>query len=85
MKRSVVIACAAGVFALGTASTAAGFGGPNPNPNAQDNCSKVIDSQSENGIAAGGGPKADILAPTNCDHFFQDVGAIGNGLPPSLP
>jgi hypothetical protein len=80
MKRSTIaVACAAGLVALGTAPTAGAYGGPNPNPNAVDNCIDVIDRQTEKGIAAGGGPKAGVPAPTNCDHFFQFIGAIGNG------
>ena len=35
------------------------------------NCGNTIDRQSANGVSAGGGPKAGVPAPTNCDHFFQ--------------
>jgi hypothetical protein len=44
-------------------------------------CEKNIDKQTAKRVAAGGGPKKGIPAPTNCDHFFQDEGLIGNGLP----
>jgi hypothetical protein len=44
---------------------------------AAENCGSVIQRQSERGIAAGGGPKAGILAPANCDWFFFAIGAIG--------
>jgi len=40
-------------------------------------CEKVIDLQTLREIVAGGGPKAGIPAPTNCDHFFQIIGVIG--------
>jgi hypothetical protein len=40
-------------------------------------CSTVISLQTMREIVAGGGPKAGIPAPTNCDHFFQIIGAIG--------
>jgi hypothetical protein len=40
-------------------------------------CGKVINLQTMREIVAGGGPKAGIPAPTNCDHFFQIIGAIG--------
>jgi hypothetical protein len=43
------------------------------------NCSNTIERQTERGVAAGGGPKAGFLAPTNCDHFFQEIGLIGSG------
>jgi hypothetical protein len=49
-----------------------------------ENCGGVIMTQSDAGIEAGGGPKEGILAPTNCDHFFQAIGAIGNGYPRGL-
>jgi hypothetical protein len=61
------------------------FGGPNPNPKAVANCGAVIERQTEKGTSAGGGPKAGIPAPTNCDHFFQSEGLIGNGLPGNTP
>ena len=40
-------------------------------------CSKTIGLQAMRDIAAGGGPKQGITAPTNCDHFFQAIGVIG--------
>jgi hypothetical protein len=85
MRRLTIAACAAGVVALGTAPAASAYGGPNPNSNAVGRCGDVIARQTDEGIAAGGGPKAGIPAPTNCDHFFQATGAIGNGLPGSSP
>ena len=43
----------------------------NRNPRAAENCGRNIDKQTENGIEAGGGKKAGIVAPTNCDHYFN--------------
>ena len=58
--------------------------GPNENPHAVAACEKNIDKQTAKGVSAGGGPKAGVPAPTNCDHFFQENGSIGNGLPGSF-
>ena len=69
------------IGALGALPAAAAGYGPNPNPHAVAACEKTIDKQTAKGVAAGGGPKAGTPAPTNCDHYYQDIGAIGNGLP----
>ena len=45
------------------------------------NCQEVIAKQSTKGTAAGGGPKEGIVAPANCDHYFQYTELIGNGPP----
>jgi hypothetical protein len=54
--------------------------------NALDNCTENFNKQGEKGVVAGGGPKSEPieedgalvpLEPTNCDHFFQDLGRIG--------
>jgi hypothetical protein len=48
----------------------------------------VVDRQVAAGIQAGGGPKSIDVAPTNCDHFWQDAegaGVIGNGHWPPPP
>lgn len=45
----------------------------------------VIARQTEREVEAGGGPKSGVVAPSNCDHFWQTpesedgAGAIGNG------
>jgi hypothetical protein len=49
-----------------------------------DGCPKAIEKQTEKGVEAGGGPKEGVPAPTNCDHFFQFTGDIGNEIPPGL-
>jgi hypothetical protein len=78
MKKSVVAIGVGAVFAL--PGTAAGYG-PSANPQAVTACETNITKQEDTGITAGGGPKAGVPAPTNCDHFFQSTGVIGNGSP----
>ena len=48
-------------------------------PKSEQNCSNTVDRQEPRGVTAGGGPKAGIPAPTNCDHYYQDLGLIGSG------
>ena len=80
MPRSLVAAVLLTMLALLAAPVALGFG-PNANPSAVQACIANIDKQTASGVTAGGGPKSGIPAPTNCDHFFQGEGLIGNGLP----
>ena len=82
MKRLVLAIGLGGLLAMPGA--AAGFG-PSENPHAVAACGNNIEKQTAKGITAGGGPKAGVPAPTNCDHFFQDNGSIGNGLPGGGP
>jgi hypothetical protein len=44
---------------------------------AKQNCHEAFDNQST--LQAGGGPKSGDVGPLNCDHFWQDQGAIGGG------
>ena len=75
------IALAIGVGALiAWPGTAAAFG-PSQNPHAVAACEANIAKQTADSVSAGGGPKAGVPGPTNCDHFYQFIGAIGNGLP----
>ena len=78
------------VFALALAFVPASFAIANPDNNgnassapgqetALDNCGDVTAGQFVNEIGAGGGPKADLFGPTNCDHFWQNTGLIGKG------
>jgi hypothetical protein len=80
MKR-LSAALAALVVCLVLSVPAFGFGGPDPNPSAVANCSASIDQQTADGVQAGGGPKDVFPAPTNCDHYWQNHGYIGNGPP----
>ena len=34
------------------------------------NCGGAVTQQGVGGVAAGGGPKEGLGAPTNCDHFY---------------
>lgn len=69
----------ASALALVLVPTAMGAG-INPNPIVVENCFAVLVNQQEHGVVAGGGPK-EGNTPTNCDHFFQGEGLIGNNLP----
>ncbi len=73
MRRLLAVTGLALSMALATAVPAAA-----QTDKSMQNCGRVIEKQSEKGIVAGGGPKAGIPAPTNCDHFFQNRGSIGN-------
>jgi hypothetical protein len=81
MKRALLASVVGIMLAL---PGAAGALGPSGNPHAVAACEKSIDKQSANGVTAGGGPKAGVPAPTNCDHYYQFNGSIGNGLPGEL-
>jgi hypothetical protein len=70
-------AVAAAAFALTAgASGALAYNPDNPNTPqvAIEKCGATIDRQTDLGVAAGGGPKAGVLAPTNCDKFFGAPG-----------
>ena len=82
MKRAL-LAIAVGMM-LALPGAAAAFG-PSANPHAVAACENHIDKQSAKGVSAGGGPKVGVPAPTNCDHYYQFIGSIGNGLPGGGP
>jgi hypothetical protein len=72
--------------ALGAPSGALAFsnGGGNSGSapgqeNAISNCDKAIAKQISRGVQSGGGPKSSEAGPLNCDHFWQNNGAIGGG------
>ncbi|MBA3628658.1 MAG: hypothetical protein H0W55_03130 [Actinobacteria bacterium] len=79
MRRSALCLATVAFLLAPTAAMA------DPPPGATDNvpdvaieaCVNVVVSQSDRGVAAGGGPKEGIVAPTNCDFFFFIIGAIG--------
>lgn len=69
-------------MALPATAGAISYGGGNSSnapgqANALDNCEAAVMTQSDAGVSAGGGPKAGVPAPANCDHYFQTTGAIG--------
>jgi hypothetical protein len=78
MTRTKLLAAiaAAGIAVTAGASSATAYNPDNPNTPqvAIDNCGANVEKQSANGVSAGGGPKAGILAPTNCDKFFGAPG-----------
>jgi hypothetical protein len=89
MKRMITVLTVAALMAVmlvASAGSAFAFayteesGGPSQGTvtdEAEGNCEADVMKQTENEVAAGGGPKQDIDAPTNCDHFYQREGNIG--------
>lgn len=85
--KTIISGIAALLLTAGVAVADKG-GAPNANAadgqaNAAQNCVKVINKQNANGqTGANTGnsndPKALDTAVTNCDHFWQNIGAIGN-------
>jgi hypothetical protein len=73
---STVLATAAVVMVTGSSSAWADQppAGEFPTPQAEENCGSTVDRQTEGDVSAGGGPKEDVPAPTNCDHFFGAPG-----------
>ena len=91
MKRMLAIATAASM-ALGTSGMAlaqSGGGGNSADAPGQARAvaqCEAVWSDIQADLRAGGGPKAGPVAdipegtgPTNCDHFWQSEGVIGNG------
>ena len=78
-KRKSCAALGALAASLVRAAPAMGFGPQHESGvRAFDNCDGVggvIDRQVDAGIQAGGGPKSVDVAPTSCDHFWQDPDA----------
>ena len=72
--KKLILAVGLGVALAAPASTALGA-----NDKSAARCEATIDRQTAKGTTAGGGPKAGIPAPTNCDHFYQEEGLIGGG------
>ena len=87
MSRTKVIAIVACAAVFASAPSALAFGGPNPPQNAIDNCTANFLKQLAKGKGPGDGNKGakdaalagGFPAVTNCDHFWQGVGAIGSG------
>src|SRR5688500_15776642 len=67
---------------LGAAALALAIAAPatshQASPTGREHCAAAVEMQVEAGLQAGGGPKAGIDGPANCDHFFFGIGAIGN-------
>jgi hypothetical protein len=64
----VLLVLAAGLILVPTGSP---YSADHPNTQAQSNCEANIARQIDLGLAANGGDKDGLLAPTNCDHFFN--------------
>jgi hypothetical protein len=78
IRQMTAAALIASALALGTggAAQASTYGGGDSSTapgqeNAVENCTNTIDSQTEDGVTAGGGSKEGTPAPANCDHYFQ--------------
>ena len=89
MRRTRIALAAAMFSALMAATPAAaytnGSGKSQEAPgwgHAADNCDELIEKQRDRGNHARGGPKGPTEdgaeAPTNCDHYWQNDGFIGN-------
>lgn len=91
MRRAVLLVLVTAVAMLVFASAALGVSGGGGKSGtapgqarAAANCGigpenlGTIDRQVAAEIQAGGGPKSVDFGPTNCDHFWQTSGAIGN-------
>jgi hypothetical protein len=88
MRRKTQVAMLAtialGVFAAPAPAPAQTNGGGNSanapgQERAQANCTHVW-SEIQADLVAKGGPKSELATgPTNCDHFWQSQGVIGNG------
>ena len=62
-------------FALAIAAPASSH---SASPTGREHCAAAVENQVDAGLMAGGGPKAGIDGPSNCDHFWFAIGAIGN-------
>ena len=87
MSRAKVIVAASIAAIITTSPSAFAFGGPHPPQNAIDNCTANFEKQLAKGRGPGDGNKGakdpalagGFPSVTNCDHFWQSVGAIGPG------
>jgi hypothetical protein len=78
---AMIVTLALGGFAVPASAQTNGGGNSANAPGqerAQANCIHVW-SEIQADLVAGGGPKTELVSgPTNCDHFWQAVGIIGN-------
>jgi hypothetical protein len=84
-KRCLVTAFAVAALVLPAGALAYGPAPPHGNPDGTaqlEACGNALDRQLDDGVTAGGGPKAGEPGPLNCDHFFQGTDRIGTGWPP---
>jgi hypothetical protein len=71
LNRARLIAVVVVLAGLASAPLASAYGESHPNPQAVANCEANVAKQFDAGVAAGGGKKEGIPAPTNCDHLFN--------------
>jgi hypothetical protein len=75
LAASTALAIPAGAAAF---SNGGGSSGSAPGQaTAKANCHDAYVTQSTGGVQSGGGPKSAETGPLNCDHYWQDTGAIG--------
>jgi hypothetical protein len=84
MRRILLVVAVGAIMVLSSVSYAFAYANPDnqgnpPNPPpgqgiAHETCADAIDTQEDNEVEAGGGPKdlPTIDAPLNCDHVWQD-------------
>lgn len=85
MKRFVVMLAVVAVLMVALAAPAFAFAyNPNGLANgkgqgiALEKCGNAVNKQQSKGVSAGGGPKEGLEGPSNCDHYYQLEGFIGN-------
>jgi hypothetical protein len=71
MRRHIVFVLLVLVLAVVVVPAGSAYSADHPNAQAQGNCETNIAKQIDRGLAASGGTKDGLLAPTNCDHFFN--------------
>jgi hypothetical protein len=73
-----VLALSPGAFAAANPDNNGSAAGAPGLENADNACFNNVHKQFGLDLDAGGGPKDGWGPPTNCDHLFQLIGAIGN-------
>jgi hypothetical protein len=80
--RMIVVLAAGTALAIPAGAAAFSNGGGSSDDaagqaTAKDNCHSAYVNQATRGVQSGGGPKSAETGPLNCDHYWQDTGAIG--------
>ena len=71
MRAHIVFVLLVIAIALIAAPVGSSYSDDHPNARAQENCEANIAKQIDRELAANGGTKDGLPAPTNCDHFFN--------------
>jgi hypothetical protein len=82
--RAATMLAATVALAAPSGALASSYGGGNSGnasgqATATTKCDAAVDKQVSGEVQSGGGPKSFDTGPLNCDHFWQDNGAIGGG------